>query len=248
MPTPNSPVINLMTGGIDSPLMACVLMETYHLKLYPLFLRWGQYNLENEEEALDYFTELYLKNYPKLFNRPKKVKASIPINEFLTKTKDIVVLRNLTFAIHAVHYADYLEETQGIKIRTIFSSSVASDGRAVPDSTLIAIRATNLSICLNESDFSWQYTSLALEKTLGFYFYKDFLIKFARQHGVPVEKTWSCYQGGKIHCGECLPCQGRKEAFKMAGIKDPTKYYRPGLIRKFGARIRKKISQRIKKR
>lgn len=42
--------------------------------------------------------------------------------------------------------------------------------------------------------------------------------------GAPLEKTWSCYKGGEAHCGACGTCVERREAFAMAGIKDPTEY------------------------
>jgi 7-cyano-7-deazaguanine synthase len=42
--------------------------------------------------------------------------------------------------------------------------------------------------------------------------------------GVPFAKTWSCYQGGAIHCGRCGTCVERLEAFSLAGIADPTEY------------------------
>jgi 7-cyano-7-deazaguanine synthase len=38
---------------------------------------------------------------------------------------------------------------------------------------------------------------------------------------VPYELTWSCYQGGDRHCGECGPCWNRRTAFEMCGQKDP---------------------------
>jgi 7-cyano-7-deazaguanine synthase len=41
---------------------------------------------------------------------------------------------------------------------------------------------------------------------------------------VPFEKTWSCYKGGELHCGVCGTCTERKEAFVLAGVKDPTEY------------------------
>ena len=41
---------------------------------------------------------------------------------------------------------------------------------------------------------------------------------------VPFEKTWSCYEGGELHCGTCPTCVSRIEAFKKAGVKDPTEY------------------------
>lgn len=42
--------------------------------------------------------------------------------------------------------------------------------------------------------------------------------------GVPFGETYSCYKGGRIHCGKCGTCVERKEAFKLAGVPDPTIY------------------------
>ena len=45
--------------------------------------------------------------------------------------------------------------------------------------------------------------------------------------GVPLHETWSCYQGGEIHCGRCGTCVERREAFHHAGVADPTPYADP---------------------
>lgn len=42
--------------------------------------------------------------------------------------------------------------------------------------------------------------------------------------GVDFRQTWSCYKGGEIHCGTCGTCVERREAFLLAGVKDPTAY------------------------
>jgi 7-cyano-7-deazaguanine synthase len=42
--------------------------------------------------------------------------------------------------------------------------------------------------------------------------------------GVDFARTWSCYRGGEIHCGRCGTCVERREAFRMAGLPDPTVY------------------------
>lgn len=42
--------------------------------------------------------------------------------------------------------------------------------------------------------------------------------------GVPFAETWSCYEGGEVHCGACGTCVERREAFALAGVTDPTIY------------------------
>jgi len=42
--------------------------------------------------------------------------------------------------------------------------------------------------------------------------------------GVPYELTWSCYKGADKHCGVCGTCYERREAFRDAGVPDPTGY------------------------
>jgi 7-cyano-7-deazaguanine synthase len=44
------------------------------------------------------------------------------------------------------------------------------------------------------------------------------------QLGVNLARTWSCYQGGAVHCGKCGTCVERREAFIQAGLADPTNY------------------------
>jgi 7-cyano-7-deazaguanine synthase len=53
---------------------------------------------------------------------------------------------------------------------------------------------------------------------------KTDIVKLGAQLGVPFEQTWSCYEGGEIHCGLCGTCVERKEAFQLAGVADPTEY------------------------
>lgn len=40
----------------------------------------------------------------------------------------------------------------------------------------------------------------------------------------PLHLSWSCYKGGDTHCGSCGTCVERREAFKDAGLADPTEY------------------------
>jgi 7-cyano-7-deazaguanine synthase len=53
---------------------------------------------------------------------------------------------------------------------------------------------------------------------------KTDIAKQAAQLRLPVELTWSCYEGGVIHCGQCGTCVERREALTDAGVDDPTIY------------------------
>ena len=53
---------------------------------------------------------------------------------------------------------------------------------------------------------------------------KTGIVREGARLGVPFEKTWSCYEGGTLHCGKCGTCVERIEAFADAGVNDPTIY------------------------
>ncbi len=42
--------------------------------------------------------------------------------------------------------------------------------------------------------------------------------------GLDFSHTYSCYKGGAAHCGLCATCRERKDAFRFAGLPDPTTY------------------------
>jgi len=50
------------------------------------------------------------------------------------------------------------------------------------------------------------------------------IVRLGIRLGVPYALTWSCYKGEEFHCGVCGTCVERKEAFKLAGVEDPTLY------------------------
>ena len=50
------------------------------------------------------------------------------------------------------------------------------------------------------------------------------LVRRGAQMGIDYSLTYSCYKGGEKHCGTCGTCTERREAFRTAGVPDPTAY------------------------
>ena len=53
---------------------------------------------------------------------------------------------------------------------------------------------------------------------------KSDIARIGKKLGIDYTETWSCYNGGEIHCGKCGTCVERKEALAEAGIEDCTIY------------------------
>lgn len=53
---------------------------------------------------------------------------------------------------------------------------------------------------------------------------KTEIVQLGAELKVPFADTWSCYDGGEIHCGRCGTCEQRRQAFIEAQVTDPTQY------------------------
>lgn len=53
---------------------------------------------------------------------------------------------------------------------------------------------------------------------------KHDIVTLGAKYKVPFGETYSCYKGHTLHCGLCGTCTERREAFELAGIRDPTLY------------------------
>jgi 7-cyano-7-deazaguanine synthase len=60
---------------------------------------------------------------------------------------------------------------------------------------------------------------------------KAAIVADGARHQTPFAQTWSCYKGGRLHCGRCGTCVERREAFHLAGVADPTEYEDPDFWR-----------------
>lgn len=238
IPKKGTPIVLLLSGGLDTSIMWDILMRKYELHVYPLYLRRGQIRMPLEEKAVDFFARFYKKKYPKLYHEPKKATTFIPPLEIrweITRYGHSPVLRtpktllgiptySSLLADYAVQYAYYLQMNSKIKIRDIFCGFMPIDGTFFKYETLTALRSNMYNICNLTNDYSWQFTSLALEKEFRFFFNKNALIKWAKNYNLPIEKSNSCIKFSYFHCGTCGYCNFRKKSFLDSNIPDKTIY------------------------
>ncbi len=50
------------------------------------------------------------------------------------------------------------------------------------------------------------------------------IVRLGAELGVDFKQTYSCYKGRDLHCGRCGTCVERLQAFRLAGVDDPTHY------------------------
>jgi len=56
-------------------------------------------------------------------------------------------------------------------------------------------------------------------------YHKEDVVQLGVTLGVPFELTMSCMNpAGDRHCGQCSKCRERIDAFRIAGVADPTEY------------------------
>lgn len=53
---------------------------------------------------------------------------------------------------------------------------------------------------------------------------KEDVVRQGLEMKVPFEVTWSCYWNREVHCGTCVSCCERREAFAKVGVTDPVEY------------------------
>ncbi|HYM38779.1 MAG TPA: 7-cyano-7-deazaguanine synthase [Thermoplasmata archaeon] len=53
---------------------------------------------------------------------------------------------------------------------------------------------------------------------------KEDVLRLGSDLGVPFDLTWSCYWDRDVHCGSCVSCKERREAFARIGVPDPVPY------------------------
>jgi len=180
----------LVSGGLDSTISTGYCMEEWGTEIHPLFIDRAQTDLEEEEHAVDYFDGIYQDLYPELYNEVTKIEADNPPQQFREgfsgERKDAkgYPMRDPIMQGYAVQYATTLGAN------TILTGSMPND--PFPHNQLVAMRSQTLATCINMGDeWEWQITSPTLDPELGKQLTKEDLIAYAKENGLPHERTFS---------------------------------------------------------
>lgn len=216
----------IFSGGMDSTATIARILSEKKSEIFPVFINRGQTNLQHERKSVKYFNNLFNKKYPNLYHNFIELKIDVPPielkNAILPYTKEHGhPLRNTILQMIGVQYAISLLSS-GHKIKTVFCAQVPDD--PFPHSTLVSLRINTVNVCENLGEWDWQITSPNMDSVLCENYGKMEMIIWSAKNGIPLDRTRSCYTSNLKHCGTCLTCLRRKEAFKAANVKDLTPY------------------------
>ncbi|NMC05190.1 MAG: hypothetical protein GYA24_08265 [Candidatus Lokiarchaeota archaeon] len=215
-------VIILLSGGMDSTALVDLVASEWKAKIILLYFRRDARNQLHEEAAVDFFFEFYKQRYPDLIVELVKIDATIPVRvnrQYMDKNRQHVMglpMRNATMWAMAVTQSVYLSEKHGTTIRTILAGSVNED-RDSPESGYLSVLSMSLHACICLGVWNVQVNAPLMDNSLvvGGYSKRD-LVMHCKRRGIPIERTWSCFDGTPEPCGTCLACKNRDAAFKEA--------------------------------
>jgi hypothetical protein len=212
----NEPVVILMSGGIDSSVLAELCIKNLGNILYPLYIKRGAKaelrELEATQKIINYLRNLYPENIKDL----KTVSCEVVPKELYDSwgSEEVQIkglpLRNIMLISLAVQYATSLKET----IRTVIigAEKVLPEGSEYPDMSLLSLVADTIMVCSNTNDWDWQVMSPLMIP--GLFPHKDYVTKndlvlWAQSNNFPLDDTYSCTSGNE-ECFLCKSCMAKK--------------------------------------
>lgn len=252
MPKPGSPVLLVVSGGLDSVLLWFRLLHVYKLQVYPVFFTYPFFNsnsIPGEWNSVRFFYSYLKKRYAGLVMPITTIPVDLSFS--LTNKKNMQILKHnwrisianakqevetqkasvylldypnrfARFALSAYEYGLSLQ-ARGIDVSTLFLGVVPNDSAIGREPTLSVLRSINTYICLVLGDWKWQINA-PIDKANSFYFTKEQSIHLATESNLPIHKTWSCVNKLLFHCGWCNACRYRQASFQNSGIEDKTRY------------------------
>ena len=215
-----------VSGGMDSALTAALAADEHRVAF--LHANYGQ-RTESKELACFHaladhyraearlvvdFSDLRQIGGSSLTDAAVPVREGEPVDGVVPTS--YVPFRNAHILAAAVSWGEVLEA------ETIYVGAVWEDSSGYPDCRPEFYRAFEEAARLGTRP----ETSLQIATPL-ISLSKAEIVGRALRLGVPLEKTWSCYQAEDRACGVCESCRLRLRGFREAGATDPLPYRPP---------------------
>ena len=213
-------VVFLASGGLDSTVGMYKAIEEYKCRIYPLYVRRGSRAQERELDALE--NEIYPRiqmRYPNLVMSLIITSVAFPPDEWkhLYKKDEVERLgypmRDIMLQSVGVQCAVYLNQTRAESIHTVMVGQTIDE--AMPHASSAALTLASYYVQLDRGDESWAIRSPLLWPTP---MTKADVVRWGIEHDIPLNETWSCFEGSDRPCGKCQECIRRADALKKVGV------------------------------
>ena len=219
--------ISVLSGGLDCTVATSVFAGEY--EIHAITFNYGQKAFERELEAakeicakMNWTHEVIdLPWLAKISTSSLNTSEDIPevsIDDLDDAEKSSesassvwVPARNMVFTSIAVSYAE------SIGAEKIIVGWDAEEAATFPDNSKEFLNTFNELIDVGSPE-NIKIEAPAIDLT------KEEIVKLGVEVGAPMEISYSCYKGGKKHCGVCESCMRRKRAFTQLGIEDLSEY------------------------
>lgn len=223
-------IVVLSSGGIDSTTCLAMAVDTYGKdNVVSLAFEYGQRHdkeLEASKAVAEYYgVEHIVLNAEELFSFSNNTLMShsmqnVPHSTYGEQTMEGIVSTNVPFRNGVmIACAASLAMSLTDDVARVYVGVHSDDyaGSAYADCSPEFIRFMGDAILHGTYEQVDLYAPFVYES-------KAEIVRRGLLLNVPYELTWSCYEGGDVHCGECATCIDRKKAFELNGTTDPVGY------------------------
>lgn len=216
-----SKVAVLLSGGLDSTV-ACALANSTEDLALTISVNYSQRHVR-ELESANYISSYYgvpnitidLSSWGRQLKGSALTDASINVPSGcytdMNMSLTAVPNRNATFLMAAVGIA------YSYNIDEVWVAVHSGDHNLYAD-----CRVDFIESIMKTAELSTEY-KVSIKAPFVNMDKKD-IISLGVSLGAPLDRTWSCYKGGVLHCGVCGTCKERLESFRSLRFIDPVIY------------------------
>ena len=218
-----SKIVTLLSGGLDSAVLLWWLKSQGN-EVTAIAFNYGQRHIRELDHARELFrisgiADLIVVDMPSVGRNLQgssqtDMRVDVPEGHYAADNMKTTIVPNRNMIMLSI--AAGIAMSRGIK--AVAFAAHAGDHAIYPD--CCGVFKLQFELALNAAmgceDFGVAAPFINMPKQA--------IVTIGAKLGVPFEKTWSCYKGLDLHCGKCGTCVERREAFALAGVKDPTIY------------------------